>query len=68
MDSSRMRMDFLFMDLQSSIIGLRALCLGPNPKVAFMLNQICVYVQLSSKCAFQPLKAETNGHLHKGLL
>ena len=55
------------MDLQSSIIGLRVLCLGPKcnfyPKVAFMLNQICLYVQLSSKCAFQPLRAETNGHL-----
>ena len=55
------------MDLQSSIIGLRILCLSPKrnfyPKVAFMLNQTRVYVQLSSKRAFQPLKAETNRHL-----
>ena len=55
------------MDLQSSIIGLRVLCLSPKrnfyPKVAFMLNQTHVYVQLSSKRAFQPLKAETNRHL-----
>ena len=55
------------MDLQSSIIGFRVLCLSPKrnfyPKVAFMLNQMRVYVQLSSKRAFQPLKAETNRHL-----
>ena len=67
MDSFRMRMDFLFMDLQSSIIGLRVLCLGLKcnfyPKVAFMLNQTCVYVQLSLKRVFQPLKVETNEHL-----
>ena len=69
MDRFKTCMDFLFMDLQSSIIGLRVLCLGPKlnfyPKVAFMLNQTCVYVQLSSKRAFQLLKAETNGHYVK---